>query len=190
MEDGTYPARDFIPHSACGLMEYESLSLGMCHLPFSPHRITNNILPFHWQQGHFPDWGPWRHKNIACKDTQTVKVNFYLTQGHDIWSFLHSIRVHHVQRSKHSNSQNFSFKSSIFHSEMNFQLNEKGYEPDNYIIAYCCRLYTGPLRAFSLHLNFATWGPTPNINLTLTHGNPPPQKKKNNLMLKRAHLPL
>ncbi len=35
MEVGTY--------AVCGLLGYESLSLGMCHLPFSPHRITNNI---------------------------------------------------------------------------------------------------------------------------------------------------
>ena len=41
-----YPIRPtFIPHEdiGIGLMGYESLSLGMCHLPFSPHKITNNI---------------------------------------------------------------------------------------------------------------------------------------------------
>ena len=63
MEDSTYPARDFIPHSACGLMGYESLSLGMCHLPFSPHRITNI--------SHYclVDWNPQslEHGNLTSK---------------------------------------------------------------------------------------------------------------------------
>ena len=45
MEEGKYKARDFIPHSACGLIRCESFSLGMCHLPFSSHKITNNMHP-------------------------------------------------------------------------------------------------------------------------------------------------
>ncbi len=48
MEDGTYPARDFISHSVCGHIGYESLSLGMYHLPFSPHRITNIVLGLYY----------------------------------------------------------------------------------------------------------------------------------------------